>query len=70
VPGGDLPTIENIPPPTMTAPPTVTASGLQIYDIRRDGRRGRADGIVYIVYKAWVKVAASTRTCLRPRATA
>lgn len=56
VPGNDEPTPENFPVPTLTAEPTVTASGLQIYDVQvGDGAEAQTGGVVYITYTLWVQ---------------
>ncbi len=56
VPGSDLPTIENIPVPTVTSQPTVTASGLQIYELQPgSGAAAQLGGIIYINYQLWVQ---------------
>lgn len=55
-PGSELPTIENLPISTVTSQPTVTASGLQIYDEQvGTGDVVQAGGIAYINYTQWVK---------------
>jgi hypothetical protein len=55
-PGSDLPTLENFPVPDTTTQPTVTASGLQIYDeLAGAGDAAQADGIVYINFTQWVQ---------------
>jgi FKBP-type peptidyl-prolyl cis-trans isomerase len=42
-------------PPTITAQPTTTASGLQIYDIKAGtGAEAVAGGIVYLRWKLWL----------------
>lgn len=56
VPGSDIETPENLPVPTLTAEPTVTASGLEIYDVQvGDGAEAQAGGVVYITYTLWVQ---------------
>ena len=56
VPGNEVPTPENLPVPTLTTEPTVTASGLQIYDIQTGtGAVAQPDGIVYVNYTIWVQ---------------
>jgi hypothetical protein len=55
-PGLALPTNENLPVPTVSAQPTVTASGLQIYDLQAGtGAVAQAGSIVYINYTIWVQ---------------
>jgi len=51
-----LPTIENLPIPTPEAQPTVTASGVQVFDVQvGSGEAAQAGGIVYVNYKLWVE---------------
>jgi hypothetical protein len=55
-PAADLPTIENFPVSTVTSQPTVTASGLQIFDEQAGtGDVAQAGGIAYINYTQWVQ---------------
>ncbi len=47
---------ENLPVPTLTGEPTITASGLQIHDTQiGNGEEAQQDGIVYIFYTVWVE---------------
>jgi len=53
--GSGFPTIENRPIPTVTSRPTVTASGLQIFDVVvGTGDGAQPDSIVYVNYTLWV----------------
>lgn len=50
------PTVENLPSPVLTGEPTVTASGLQIYDVKvGTGVEAQENSIVYVNYTDWVK---------------
>jgi peptidylprolyl isomerase len=51
-----LPTIENVPVPTVNVQPTVTASGLKIFELQAgSGPAAEEGGVIYIKYTQWVQ---------------